>query len=118
MMADMTPKASWLVRHVVLCRIWRAVSWFLLPFCYLGALIAPAVVLSIPFQVFHWHHFSPQVIWITTGLLGTFTLWLLWRAVLSGWRFFQQRVIYVEAIILSVALVFAVAVIVWLYPPK
>ena len=96
----------------------RALSWLLLPFCYLGALIAPAVILSIPFQVFHWHRFSPAVFWSATALIGAFVVWMLSLSLVSWLRFLRQRVIYVEAVVFFAALVFAVAVVLWIYPPK
>lgn len=43
---------------------------------------------------------------------------MLYRAVSYGFRSFRQRVIHVEAIVLFAGLVFAVVVIVWIYPPK
>ena len=118
MMTELAPSSPRLVRHAFLCRVWRGVSWLVLPLCYLGALIAPAVVLSIPFQVFHKHGVSPLVYWATTVLMGVFVLWMLYRAASYGFRSFRQRVIHVEAIVLFVALVFAVVAIVWIYPPK
>ena len=118
MMAELTPSSPRLVRHVRLCRAWRAISWVLLPFCYLGAVFAPAAVLSIPFQVFHQHRVSPLVYWVTTVLVGVFVLWMLYRAASYGFHSFRQRVIHVEAIILFVGWVFAVVVVVWIYSPK
>ncbi len=118
MMIEMTPSSPRLLRHAILCRAWRGVSWLLLPFCYLGALIAPAVVFSIPFQVFHRHEVSPVVFWSTTAAMSALVLWLFYRAVRFSVRSFRQQVIHVEAIVMSVALVLAVIVIAWVYPPK
>jgi H+/Cl- antiporter ClcA len=89
-----------------------------LPVAYLGALIAPAGVLSIPFQIFHKHHFPAWAFWITAALVGTLAGRWLFRAVVCGWRFFRQRVIHLEALVFAFGLVFAVIVIIWLYPPK
>jgi hypothetical protein len=96
----------------------RAASWFLLPICYFGAFFAPAVVLTIPFQIFHTHHFSPAIFWITAFLFGALFVWLFYRTLISWLRFFRQRVFYVEAAVFLTALVFAVAVIAWIYPPR
>jgi hypothetical protein len=96
----------------------RVVSWLLLPICYLGALIAPAVILAVPFQIFHARHFSPAVFWVSMVLIGALVLWQFYRALISSLRFFRQRVIYVEAIVMVVAFVAAVTVVIWIYPPR
>jgi hypothetical protein len=118
MMNEMTPSSSRLLRHAALCRAWRGLSWLLLPFCYLGALLAPAVVLSIPFQVFHNHQVSPFVFWVTTGAMSALVLWVFCRAVSSGFRSFRHGVIHIEAIVMSLALLLAIVVIPWAFPPK
>jgi hypothetical protein len=110
MMAELGGKSPRLIRRVA--------SWLLLPFCYLGAFIAPAVVLAIPYQIFHAHHFPPAVFWISTILIGTLVLWLFYRTLISWLRFFRQQVFYVEAAVFLTALVFAVAVVAWIFPPR
>lgn len=93
-------------------------SWLLLPICYLGALIAPAVLLAIPFQVFHKHQISPVVFWVVAVVLGALVVWSLRLALVSWLRLFRQRVIYVEAAVFFTAVVLAVAAVLWVYPPK
>jgi hypothetical protein len=110
MMAQLAGKSPGLARQVV--------SWILLPICYFGAFLAPAVMLSIPFQIFHVHHFSPAIFWVTTFLIGALFLWLFYRALMSWLQFFRQQVIYIEAAVFLTALVFAVAVVAWIYPPR
>src|SRR5277367_1342216 len=118
MMAELTPKSPRLVRHILLCRFLRILSWFFLPVNYLGLLMAPAVILSIPFQIFHYHHFSPYLFWTAVALVGTFTLGMFYASLVAGLRLFRQRVIYLEAIVLFAGLMFAVVVVVWIFPPK
>lgn len=96
----------------------RVASWVLLPLCYFGAFISPAVLLAIPYQILHARHFPPAAFWFVTLLLGVLFLWLFYRTLISWLRLFRQRVIYVEAGILLTALVFAVAVVAWVFPPR
>jgi|SRR5215472_14906641 hypothetical protein len=109
MMAELGGKSPGLFR--------RAASWLLLPLCYFGAFISPAMILAIPFQVFHAHHFSPAIFWFVMLLIGALFLWLFYRTLNSWLRFFRQRVIYVEAGVFLTGLVFAVAVVAWIFPP-
>jgi hypothetical protein len=118
MVTEMTPKRPWLVRHVFLCRVLRVVSWLVLPFAYLGAFIAPAMILSIPFQVFHYHHFSLYAFRIMACLMATLILLMLTMALIALVRLFRRNIIYLEAIALSLGLVFAVVVVIWIFPPK
>ena len=118
MMEEMTPKSPRLVRHVFLCRVWRVVSWFLLPIAYVGALIAPAGFLSIPFQVFHRHHYSPRAFWILTAVVGAIVLCMLSLAVISLLRHFRQRVIYVESVVLFVGFCLVLPIVFWVFPAK
>jgi hypothetical protein len=118
MMIDLTPSSPRLVRHVILCRVLRVISWILLPLAYLGALFAPGVVLSTPFEIFHAHRMSSLVYWVTAVLMGAFILWMLYRTALTGLRSFCRHVIHVEAIVFSIGLVLAVVVVVWGFPPK
>ncbi len=106
MMVELTPSLPRFARLV------------LLPLCYLGALIAPTVILSIPFQVFQKHEVSPFAFWVTAAFMGAGVLWLLYRTATCAVRSLRQRVLHVEAILLSVALGLAVITVVWLYPPK
>jgi hypothetical protein len=110
MLADLTGKSPRLGRRVA--------SWFLLPICYFGLLISPAVILAIPFQIFHKHHLSPVIFWIAMVLIAALVLWMLGLALVIGLRFFRRRVIYIDAIVFFAALVFAVAAVFWIYPPK
>lgn len=118
MMNEMTQLSPQFLRYPALCRAWRGVSWLLLPFCHLGALLAPSAVLSIPFQVFHKHQVSPLVFWVTTAAMSAVVLWVFYRAVSSGFRSFRHGVIHIEAIVMSLALVLAVVVIACVFPPK
>lgn len=118
MMIELTPFSPRLLRHVTLCRVWRGFSWLLLPLCYLGALIAPAMVLSIPFQYFHRHEVSPLVFWPVTAVTSALVLYLFYRAATYSLHNFRQRVIHVEAIVICVALVLAVIAITLVFPPK
>jgi hypothetical protein len=118
MMTGLTPSSPQLVRRVFFCRVWRGVSWILMPFCYLGLLIAPAVIFSIPFQFFHEHTVSCPGYLVATVLVSASFLWMLYRAAKGGFYSFRQHVIHVDAIVLFVGLVFAAIIIVWLYPPK
>jgi hypothetical protein len=103
MMAELAGKSPRLIRRVA--------SWLLLPFAYSGAFIAPAVVLAIPYQMFHAHHFPPAVFWISTILIGALVLWLFYRTLICCLRFFRQQVIYIDPAVFLAALVFAVAVV-------
>jgi hypothetical protein len=85
---------------------------------YLGALFAPGVVLSTPFEIFHTHSVSSLVYWVTAVLMGILILWMLYRTALTGLLSFRRHVIHVEAIVFFIGLVFAVVVIVWIFPPK
>lgn len=118
MMTEMTPASPRLLRHAMLCRTLRGVSWLLLPFCYLGALLAPVVIFSIPYQAFHRHEASPVVFWLTTAAIGALVLWLFCRSARAASAAWRQQVIHVEAIIMCVALVLAVILIAWVFPPK
>lgn len=118
MLADLTPSSPRIVRHVHFCRMWRVVSWVLLPFCYLGALIAPGVILAIPFQVFHAHKYPASVFWVTAVLMGAFVVWMLCKMVVRGLHVLRQGVIYVEAIVFIAGLLLAVVAVIWIYPPK
>jgi hypothetical protein len=117
MMTDLTPKSPRILRYTRLCRLWRGVSWMLLPIAYAGALTAPAAIFSMPFQVFHKHHFPAWAFWTTAALVGLFVSWCFYRAFLCGWLLFRHRVIYLEAITICLALVFTVIVVIWLFPP-
>ena len=108
LLMELTSSTQRLGHHTVLCRVWRGVSWLLLPLCYLGALMAPAVILSIPFQILHAHRVPSLVYWITILLMAVLILWVLYRAASYFFHGFRQRVIHVEAIILFVAIAFAV----------
>jgi hypothetical protein len=118
MLADLTPTSPRLLRHPHLCRLWRWISWLLLLVAYAGALIAPAGVLSIPFQFFHKHHFAPYAFWITSGLVGLLAAWWFYKASACAVGWFRQRVIHLEALVFSMGLVLAVFVVVWLFPPN
>ncbi|HEY9510478.1 MAG TPA: hypothetical protein VIV82_11525 [Verrucomicrobiae bacterium] len=96
----------------------RLASWLLLPICYFGALIAPSVLLAVPFQLLHKHKFPPAVFWGSLGIFGALVLCLLTLAVISWLRFFRQRIIHIEPAILFVGLILAVAAMLWIYPPK
>jgi hypothetical protein len=96
----------------------RVASWLLLPVCYLGVLISPAVLLAVPFQIFHKHQLSPLVFWGAAGLLGALVVWMLRLALVSWLRLFRQRVIYLEAGVLFTAVLLAVVAVLWVYPPR
>jgi hypothetical protein len=85
---------------------------------YLGALTALAGGFSIPFQVFHYHRLPSLFYWVTAVLMGAFILWMLYRTALTGLRSYRQHVIHVDAIVVFIGLVFAIVVIVWVFPPK
>lgn len=59
-----------------------------------------------------------MIFWISTFLIGVLVLWMLYRVLLSWLRFFRQQVFYVEAVVLLMGLIFAIAVIAWIYPPR
>lgn len=118
MMNEMTPSSPHLLRRVALCRTLRGVAWLVLPFCYLGALLAPAVVFSIPFQVFHRHAVSPVVFWSTTTAMSALVLWLFYRSARAASAAWRQRVIHVEAIVMCMALMLAVLLIAGVFPPR
>jgi hypothetical protein len=110
MMSDLTGKSPGLFRRVV--------AWLLLPLAYCGAFISPTVALAIPFKIFHEHHFSPALFWCTTLLIAALLSRVFYFVLIAWLRFFRQRLIYVDAAVLFAALVFAVAVVAWVYPPK
>jgi hypothetical protein len=110
MMAELAGKSPGLFRRVA--------SWIVLPLCYFGAFMSPAAMLAIPFQIFHAHHVSPLVFWISTILIGALVLWVFYRVLIIWLRFIRQQVIYVEAAIFLTALVFAVTIVAWIYPPR
>jgi hypothetical protein len=118
MMIDLTPSSPRLVRHVLLCRVWRVISWILLPLAYFGALGATAMAASLPFQLFHYHRLPSFVYWVTAVLMGAFILWMLYRTALAGLHSFRRHVIHLEAIVVFIGLLFAIVVIVWVFPPK
>ena len=118
MLADLTPTSPRMLRHAQLCRLWRYVSWLLLPFAYAGALLAPAAVLSIPFQFFHKHHVAPSTFWITSGLVGLLAAWWFYKALACTAKWFRQRVIHLEALALTAGLALGVFFVVWLFPPR
>jgi hypothetical protein len=97
--------------------LWRYVSWILLPFAYGGALLAPAI-LTIPFQVFHKHHFPGGIFWVTSAVTGALVVWLFYVSLLGGLRYFRRGIIYLEAIVICAGLLLTVVAVVWLYPPK
>lgn len=118
MMNAMTPSSPRPLHRVVLCRTLRGVAWLVLPFCYLGVLLAPTVVLSIPFQVLHSRAVSSVVFWSTTTAMNALVLWLFHRSARTAFSAWRQRVIQVEAIVLCMALVLAVLLIEWVFPPR
>ncbi|MFM7215403.1 MAG: hypothetical protein ACKO3H_11065 [Verrucomicrobiota bacterium] len=118
MMNEVMPSSPRLIRRVVLSRTLRGVAWLVLPFCYLGVLLAPTVVLSIPFQVLHRHAVSPVVFWSTTAAMSALVLWLFYRSARTASSAWRQRIIHVEAIVMCMALVLSVLLIAWVFPPR
>ena len=92
----------------------------LVPSCGNGAnTVGPASCdQGIPFQAFHKNKVSPVIFWLTATLVGGFILWLLYRTAACSFRSFRQRIIHVDAIVFFAALLFAVLVIAWIYPPR
>lgn len=118
MLMEMTPKSPGLLRHVRLCRVWRVACWMLLPIAYLGAFVAPTGLLSIPFQIFHGHHYSSRAFWIMTVLAVLVVAWILYLSANRWWRHFRQHVIYVEAMVLFAGALAALPIVLWIFPPK
>jgi hypothetical protein len=85
---------------------------------YFGALFATAAAVSLPFQVFHYHRLPSLVYWVTAVLMDIFILWMLYRTALAALLSFRRYVIHVEAIVVFIGLLFAVVVIIWIFPPK
>jgi len=108
-MAELTGKSPGVFRRVV--------SWFLLPICYLGALIAPSVVLTISFQGLHRGHFLPHVFWFVTALVGVVVLWIAYFEAVGWLRYFRQGVIYIEAIVIFIGFLAVIPVALLAFPP-
>ena len=92
---------------------WRGPVWIIGPVAYLGLLIAPSVVLAVPFQIFQRNAVRIGY-WLTISLV----LWLVYRLGRSSYRWFTHRVIDLEAIIGFAGCVLALAACLWVYPPK
>lgn len=95
----------------------RALSWLLLPFAYLGALVAPVVVLYLPFQILHSLRVTPPSIafCLSAGFIAVCILWMLYR---SGWaavHSIRESVIHLDAIVFFLGIVFAVVCIVFIF---
>lgn len=100
-------------------RSWpRILKRVLLSFCYLGALFAPALILSLPFQWLHRNEVSPLVTWLVSFAMGFVVLRLLQQAWISTRRYLLLGIIQVESVLMVMALLFAIAAVVCLYPPK
>jgi di/tricarboxylate transporter len=108
--ADLFGKSPRLVRV--------ATAWLLLPLSYFGAFVSPAIFLALPFQILQKHHLSKAVFWPLVILFGVFACLMISLSLISWLRWFRRRVIYVEAGVCFVGWLFAVAVVIWIYPPK
>jgi hypothetical protein len=104
--------------HSKMCIGPRAIAWFIGLIGYLGLLIAPSVVFSIPFQLFHRTHASPLAFWLTAFAVFLLAFWIAYRLALSGYRSFVQKVLDLDAVIGLVGIVLALPVIICVYPPR
>lgn len=118
MMADITPPATRAADHPFLYRFQRAAAWLLAPICYLGLLVAPSVVLSLPFQVFHRVAVSPIAYWLVAGPVMFVILWVLYWLGRFNLQNIRQRVIDLEALIGLIGFALIPGVVVWFFPPK
>lgn len=118
MMTELTPSSERLLRHTVLCRICRWLSYFLVPICFLAQAFAIVAISSIPFQVFNSYHVSPFVYWPALILWGACIAWALWRAARWGVLSLRRCVISLDAMLIFVGLLVGVLASAWLFPPK
>ena len=117
-MEELAPASPKLVRHPFMRRVWRGAAWVLAPIAYLGLVITPTVVSSVPFQIFHRREVSPLVFWLTAASVAVLAFWLLYRLGRVAYRSLRQRVIDLEAVVGFIGLVLAIVVIAWIHPPK
>ncbi len=87
---------------------WRGLVWIVGPVAYLGLLVSPAVVLSVPFQVFHRHLIG---YWLTVVVV----LWVIYRLGRTSYRWYARRVIDLEAIVGFTGSLLALASCIWVY---
>jgi hypothetical protein len=85
----------------ILYRTCRGITWTLLPFAYLGALLATTAAIQFPFQFLHWLRVAPPSIafWTTAGVTAAGMLWLLGRCVWLVIRSIRRGIVHVEAIV-------------------
>jgi hypothetical protein len=96
----------------------RGVSWVLAALAYFGLLLAPSVVLNIPFELMRGFALNPAsgsylAYWVVAA--GTFTvaLWALYRIGAVCYRNFRRGVIELEAAVAFVGVVLATFLASW-----
>jgi hypothetical protein len=101
-----------------LARLPRPFRFVLLPLAYLGALLAPAAVLNLPFTGLHSPQEHPAYYWCALLVVCSISTWILYRTGRSILFYFRNRTIHAESVILFVGVGFALFAVLWLHSPK
>jgi hypothetical protein len=117
MARDLAPFGVRFKSHPFLYYTCRAVAWLVLPCAYLGALIAPAGVLYLPFQVLYSLRITPPSIafWLSAGFIAACTFWMLYRCWWAAIRSIRRHVVHLDAIVLFVGFMLAVACVAFVF---
>ena len=88
------------------------------PIAYLGLLIAPSVILSIPFQILHSFNISPPSLayCISASCVAAATLWVLYRSVKLAIYAARHGILDIDAVVTSFGFALAAVCIVFISP--
>jgi hypothetical protein len=99
-------------------RIWRVLAITISIVAYLGVIVAPAVVSSLPFQILHAFRIKPPSAsyWIVASIILTLSIWLLCRITTIGYRSLRQGIISLDTIFGVIGVTLAIIFILWTLP--
>lgn len=118
MLTEMKPCAVREARYPLLCLVWKGVVWVLAPLANFGLLMAPFVLVGTVFKAMHDLELTGRKYWALAGPVFLVVVWYLRRLARRVWHFQRQSVIDVDGIVALIAVALALAVSLWLFPPR
>jgi hypothetical protein len=118
MLAETNGSSLPAVRGVRLNRLLRVTSRWLLPVALFGVLIAPSVVLSLPFQVLHVFKVQPPspIYWITAVAVLVIAIWFISRIGKGIYRGYKHGIIWLEGFLGFLGFAVAIVIVIWILP--
>jgi cation transport ATPase len=111
MAEEFAPSATRFQSHPVVLQVCRGLSHVFSVAAYLGLLIAPSVVISLPIQLAHSFRVAGRLLafYVSVALASALVLWALYRFGSAAIHSVRQRVVHVDALVGFVGVLLAIA---------